>query len=323
VTRRATALFAAALLLVSCGGDSGSAGAGSVTSGSIAGSATTATSLPAAEPAGAPATEPTTAPTSTSITIEVAGIGELAAGLFCRDLDAAGYEYEDAVAYWTREGSPDRMDADRNGIPCESVYPDDDVLAFWGDPLATTTTVPVSDWTPAEVEGAVAADWPDDWNFWAGTEEWACEAETGEPLAAGSVVTCRPAVIPDGEHPVLTILILDADTYTLAVAGLENLLLNASVMRVEVEPGLYCRDLLAGDRPLLTGLRTPGQQYFASVLYWFLEGRPARLDADDNGIPCETLFAPAVVDQLWQGAWYGQPVSAPLPRGPGLRPTIE
>jgi hypothetical protein len=30
-----------------------------------------------------------------------------------------GYDYTAAVSYWTSEGSPDRMDADRNGIPCE------------------------------------------------------------------------------------------------------------------------------------------------------------------------------------------------------------
>ena len=65
---------------------------------------------------------------------------DVQAGLFCRDLFALGYDYASAVAYWVREGSPDRMDADRNGIPCETVYPVADVLAFWGDPLPTTTS---------------------------------------------------------------------------------------------------------------------------------------------------------------------------------------
>jgi hypothetical protein len=35
------------------------------------------------------------------------------------------------------------MDADRNGIPCETVYPSADVLAFWGDPLPTTTQLTI------------------------------------------------------------------------------------------------------------------------------------------------------------------------------------
>ena len=66
-------------------------------------------------------------------------VDQVEAGLFCRDLHALGYGYVDAVAYWVREGSPDRMDADRNGIPCETVWPATDVVAFWGDPLPTTT----------------------------------------------------------------------------------------------------------------------------------------------------------------------------------------
>jgi len=74
-------------------------------------------------------------PTSTSPVSD-----DLDAGLLCRELAAKGYSYPEAVTYWAREGRPDRVDADRNGIPCETVYPAADVAAFWGDPLATTTT---------------------------------------------------------------------------------------------------------------------------------------------------------------------------------------
>jgi hypothetical protein len=52
-------------------------------------------------------------------------------GLFCRDLVAEGYAFAEAVAYWLSEGSPDRMDADVNGIPCETVYPAAEVEAFF------------------------------------------------------------------------------------------------------------------------------------------------------------------------------------------------
>jgi hypothetical protein len=38
------------------------------------------------------------------------------------------------------------MDADRNGIPCETVYDSKDVVAFWGAPLPTTTTATVDVW---------------------------------------------------------------------------------------------------------------------------------------------------------------------------------
>ena len=52
-----------------------------------------------------------------------AAIGE-GEGKRCADLgfpdDADGFQR--AVAYWLLEGAPDRMDADRNGIPCETVF---------------------------------------------------------------------------------------------------------------------------------------------------------------------------------------------------------
>ncbi len=51
-------------------------------------------------------------------------------GLFCRDLLDRGFTFADAVRYWWWDGSPDRMDADRNGIPCETVYPAAAVAAF-------------------------------------------------------------------------------------------------------------------------------------------------------------------------------------------------
>jgi hypothetical protein len=55
----------------------------------------------------------------------------LPAGLLCRDLFARGVSYPEAVTYWWDDGAPDRMDADLNGIPCETVYPRSDIDAFW------------------------------------------------------------------------------------------------------------------------------------------------------------------------------------------------
>lgn len=59
-------------------------------------------------------------------------VGQLEPGLYCRDLAALGVSYANAATYWIYEGRPDRMDADLNGIPCETVYPPDDVTAYWG-----------------------------------------------------------------------------------------------------------------------------------------------------------------------------------------------
>lgn len=99
-----------------------------------------ATTVPAVA-ASTSTTSLTTAATTTSTTLPA--VAGLDAGLFCRDLTAMGYDYASAVTYWVREGSPDRMDADGNGIPCETVYAGTDVLVFWGDPLPTTTVVTV------------------------------------------------------------------------------------------------------------------------------------------------------------------------------------
>jgi hypothetical protein len=48
------------------------------------------------------------------------------AGMLCSELvvawDRAPFWF--VVAYWLAKGEPERMDADRDGVPCETVYPD-------------------------------------------------------------------------------------------------------------------------------------------------------------------------------------------------------
>lgn len=80
----------------------------------------------------------------------------MAWGLLCRDLAAAGWDYERAVAYWNEEGRPARMDADENGIPCETVYAASDVTAYWGDPLPTDLSPgPGTGWLDTDREALV------------------------------------------------------------------------------------------------------------------------------------------------------------------------
>lgn len=120
----------------------------------------------------------------------------LPSGLFCRDLAAQDYSYAAAVEYWRIEGMPDRMDADRNGIPCETVYPPSDVAAYW------------------------------------------------------------PAT---------------------AFAG---------ITAYDLPSGLFCRDLAAR-----------GVGVYDALLYYILEGYPTRMDADNDGIPCETVYPDAT--EVW------------------------
>ena len=127
-------------------------------------------------------------------------VDRLPAGLFCRDLKARGYSYVGATNYWRAHGNPDQMDVDRNGIPCETVYPPSDVSAYWGD-REVPPTFRYSGYLPS---------------------------------------------------------------------------------------GLMCRDLHAR-----------GVDYSDAVSYWWREGAPDRMDADLNGIPCETVYPGYDVTAFW------------------------
>lgn len=145
---------------------------------------TTATTLP-------PDTAPATAPPQT-----VPSVSALPSGLMCKDLAARGVGYADAVRYYKAQGYPDRMDADFNGIPCETVYSAATVQAYWGT------------------------------------------VRSGSSLGLPS--------------------------------------------------GLLCADL-----------HNRGFDYGSAVEYWIADGFPDRMDADHNGIPCETVYSAVEVRGFW------------------------
>lgn len=93
------------------------------------------TATPSATTSPSESATPTPKPSRTRKPRKVTGPGDVReepAGLFCRDLEAKGYSYVAAVDYWRSHGQPNQMDADRNGIPCETVFPVSDVEAYWG-----------------------------------------------------------------------------------------------------------------------------------------------------------------------------------------------
>jgi hypothetical protein len=153
---------------------------------------------------------------------------------------------------------------------------------------------------------------------------WSCTPNSDEALVGGSVATCRPdPPVEEGQEPVVTVLVLDgAGQVAVAEAGVQNPELSADSIYLDVESGLNCTQFTKTD-PGPASIDDP-LRYFATVLYWFLEGRPAPLmDIDENGIPCETKFTPEVVADLWNGGWFptalptpaGQPVDAPVQAG--------
>jgi len=161
---------------------------------------------------------------------------------------------------------------------------------------------------------------------------WGCERRpdaTGEtvtpppttgPLPAGSVAVCRPSPVPaEGEHPVVTVVVVDdLGTYSAALSGNRfPLLLPALAPNgtfapgVDVPPGLNCTRLLAPDSSFVQEAEreqlTQEQTYVGVVLYYFLGDRSPLLDADDNGVPCETLVPESVVSTVWGGGWVPPP----------------
>ena len=61
----------------------------------------------------------------------LAVVAELPGGLACGDLKGRGIDYAGAVAYYLREGEPERMDTDANGVACEDTYPSGEVSAYF------------------------------------------------------------------------------------------------------------------------------------------------------------------------------------------------
>jgi Excalibur calcium-binding domain len=80
----------------------------------------TTTAPPATPPTTQPEPEPEPAPTTTrpATTPPI----KLVVGKYCAAMHAAGWSFEEARAYYQDHGEPAHMDADGDGIPCETVY---------------------------------------------------------------------------------------------------------------------------------------------------------------------------------------------------------
>lgn len=130
------------------------------------------------------------------------------------------------------------------------------------------------------------------------------------PVARGDVFACAgvPRTEPGFElDPVGVVFYVVDDSRTVAWLDGTDVPDTTSALVAEYESapkGLFCRDLRSADAgaSLFSAVgRRPADGFFWSLVYWSLEGQPDRMDADQNGIPCETLYEPDVVSAVLAG----------------------
>lgn len=128
------------------------------------------------------------------------------------------------------------------------------------------------------------------------------------PIAIGDLFMCQGLDRSSATNDIhsLAFLVLDNDGTTSMLTRGDLADLEAAYG--EAPHGLLCRDLVAGEAPGPFDLSfvtydTPDfdTAAFLAAAYWFLEGRPDRMDADGNGIPCETVFPAESIAWVWDG----------------------
>ncbi len=122
-----------------------------------------------------------------------------------------------------------------------------------------------------------------------------CDEDPTTPIGRGTVLYCQ--AVPEKpeafETGTLVLVLLDDAGEVVYTGGTDVFDIHELA-----GPGLFCRDLRT--HPYLSGLK-PEIQYLFMLAYWFQDGQPDRMDADRDGVPCETLFEPGVVDTVWAG----------------------
>ncbi|MGD2043951.1 MAG: excalibur calcium-binding domain-containing protein [Acidimicrobiia bacterium] len=179
-------------------------------------------------------------------------------GMYCRDLVAEEDHppYWSAVLYWLSEGEPDRMDADRDGVPCETVYPEAFIRDFLEDPSIVGDEDPTID----DLHRGMLCR---DLIWWMPFYQQAlgyfyAEGFPDRMDADGNGVPCE-TVYKDA-----TMIAEDATSY-------------ADQIRTTYPGNLNCAQLADPDT---------GGFYPAVAVYWLINDRPSELDPDGDGYPC-------------------------------------
>jgi hypothetical protein len=126
-------------------------------------------------------------------------------------------------------------------------------------------------------------------------------------VGRGAVVECVPMTDPPADTSSLWLIVLDdVGTTTSWYEATDGS--GAPPIAYDRPAGLLCREYMAlpAFAEAMANVGAPPWAddeiaYQFALAYWFLEGQPARMDADGNGVPCELLFDPSVVTAVWAG----------------------
>jgi hypothetical protein len=180
----------------------------------------------------------------------------------------------------------------------------------------TTSTSPTSTTAPESVEVATVVSWIqqrlDDEFARSDPPEGVLgaiqlECDDTNTIKVGGVLACRGVPQSDPDFPLdpvgVVIYVLDVSGRAAFLSGTDLPDTTAALREAyeQAEKGLFCRDLLSPgtEGGLFNGSgRPPEDAFLMALVYWSLEGEPDRMDADGNGIPCETLYDAEVIDRV-------------------------
>lgn len=223
-----------------------------------------------------------------------------------------GLDYTAVMHYWMAMGSPDSMDDDRNGLPCETVYPPATVARVAASPLkplveADSRVVTLDDVRAhAEVVASTTGQWVQGSLGEAVTYRGLTEqypevrcAGGSAPVKRGDTLDCVYDMDFDAEglmqaSPLVRISVVDEDgSYLLAFGGccgepnLEDYPASSSCADYAQAPPTWSSDGY-------------GMDYSSLVFQWMSEGMPGSWDQDGDGWPCEDFWTPIEISRALQ-----------------------
>jgi hypothetical protein len=175
---------------------------------------------------------------------------------------------------------------------------DGDVAAFYGwlqydvpsrEPAAAVTVERIVAAIEAELEAEALTP-----------REVTLDCDAAGPVEGGDVFVCAVSSVPPEptDWGSFLVAVLGDDLFAVSAAT-DNPGSTAQLReRYAATPsGLSCADLRAGAAPHPFDVSTTDEvgAIFWSIVYWNLEGQPARMDADLDGVPCETLYPDGAV----------------------------